>query len=217
MLVRVTVPGVKVWRALAVTLAAMLSVLGGGLLIHAGVVEWGGEPQFGNVAEWIAAVGTVAAFGALFLAVREWLAGQAERRDEEANQARLIIVEPAVEGSYSGELVVRNRSGSPVFNVFFQIGETARRMTAAKADWVTPGEMYIGIGSEGIEVLIPGAEFGPLRVDRALKPTNPKMVPVITARGDTPFPRSVVFTFTDVRGRQWKRVGGDQPVRVVES
>src|SRR5690348_11754401 len=50
--------------------------------------------QWGNAAEWLAGVGTVAGFGALFYAAREWGAAQGERRDREAEQARLVVVEP---------------------------------------------------------------------------------------------------------------------------
>lgn len=170
----------------------------------------------GNVAEWLAAVGTFAAFGALFLAAREWRASQAERRGGEANQARLIIVEPADEQPGDPHaLVIRNRSQSPVFNIFFHIGETASRMNSSKAEWVIPGEAYLGIGREGNPVLVPDGTFGPSGVSRGSKPTVPPTRPVITEHRLTPFLEDVVFSFTDVQGRSWKRVGGSQPVRFI--
>ena len=42
---------------------------------------------------WVSGVGSLAGFLALLLAVLEWRSGQVERRDREADQARLMIAE----------------------------------------------------------------------------------------------------------------------------
>lgn len=215
-----TVRGVKAWlqrhaARLLVALAVLIVVLAVVVVAQALMLRADGwTVPLGNVAEWIGGFGSMAAFGAVLFAALEWRAGQAERRDEEANQARLIIVEPASEHSRIPQtLVIRNRSQSPVFNVFFHIGETARRMNSSKADWVIPGEAYWGLGTEGDPVLVPDGRFGPLSVSRGSEPTTPPTPPVITEHGLTPFPDDVVFTFTDVQGRSWKRVGAGQPTR----
>lgn len=83
--------------------------------------------EWGNAAEWSASVfgglAAVAGFGALFYAAREWSAGQAERRDNDADQARLIMVEPADQGINAqpvwqfpadDDVVIHNRSDAPV-------------------------------------------------------------------------------------------------------
>ena len=114
-------------------------------------------PEWGNVPEWVAGIGSLAAFGALYIAAREWRsaggtpgfggrpasrcqgaeaanaerkalteAREAERRDHEHSQARLLIVEPMPfeDPTWGGvdpppasqrRVVVRNYSGSPVF------------------------------------------------------------------------------------------------------
>ena len=94
----------------------------------------------GTLPEWVAAVGTgiaafgvLAAFGTLRIGRREWEMAQAERRDQLANQARLIVVEavPPAEMVPPANLVtprpdglpeyryvvIRNHSQQPVFNV----------------------------------------------------------------------------------------------------
>jgi hypothetical protein len=92
------------------------------------VPEWGSAAFTG-----IAAIGVVAAFGSLRIVRREWESEQGERRDQLANQARLIVVEevppaemvpPANEAPRRPDgkpeyryVVIRNHSKEPVFNV----------------------------------------------------------------------------------------------------
>ncbi|MFZ3328794.1 MAG: hypothetical protein WA231_24265, partial [Methylocella sp.] len=79
--------------------------------------------ELGNLAEWLAGAGALAAFGALFYASREWRQAQIERRDQQAGQARLIFAEPVDPSLYTPPPVykwpvtVSNRSPSPIFNV----------------------------------------------------------------------------------------------------
>jgi len=99
---------------------------------------------WGTVPEGAAAFGSVAAFGALWVAAQEWRSGQrerravdqerrdlaaareAERRDHVMSQARLIIVEPVALAPqpFGSEarpidryMIIRNHSSEPVFNL----------------------------------------------------------------------------------------------------
>lgn len=73
--------------------------------------------QWGNTADGLRP-GATAAFGALFYAALEWRAAQAERRDREADQARLIVAEHPNPDDFDDErVVVRNHSDAPVFDV----------------------------------------------------------------------------------------------------
>ena len=142
----------------------------------------------GNVAEWVAGVGAVAAFvaafGALLYTAREWQAAQAERRGREADQARLIVAEPAepAELEPSGlpsdepHVVVRNHSEAPVFNV------------VAKKE-PRPGYTVTH------HVLKPGAYTSPVRVLAWTQIEDFRI------------------TFTDARGRPWERMGSGPPHR----
>ncbi len=64
----------------------------------------GWRMAMGSFPEYLAALGSLATFGVLWLAVYEWRRGQRERRDNEMGQARLIVVEhePHVDKSFGG-------------------------------------------------------------------------------------------------------------------
>lgn len=86
------------WRKHAPTLAlvfAPLTVVGGGVAVVQGrmLTAQGWTVPLGNMAEWVSGVGSLAGFLALLIAVSEWRSGQVERRDREADQARLMIAE----------------------------------------------------------------------------------------------------------------------------
>jgi hypothetical protein len=119
------------WKRNAGGLAVVLAFLAVALLVvvvaQAGMLhdqDW--IFAMGTVPGWysaffagIAAVGMVAAFANLRIVRKGWESQQAERRDQLANQARLIIVEPAAApeqrpGKY---VLVRNHSDKPVLNL----------------------------------------------------------------------------------------------------
>jgi hypothetical protein len=79
-----------VFAVVALTLLVVVVVQALMLRSRGWTVQW----QWGNVAEWVAGVGTLAAFGALFYAAREWGIAHAERRDriqaDRRRQAELI-------------------------------------------------------------------------------------------------------------------------------
>ncbi|MCG7583683.1 hypothetical protein [Mycolicibacterium sp. OfavD-34-C] len=86
------------WRALAVTLAAMVLVLGGGFAIQAGMLHADWRPDLGNVPEWIAALGTVGAIAAAFVAalayrhsVRTRTEDEVQRREAERRQQAELL------------------------------------------------------------------------------------------------------------------------------
>jgi polyferredoxin len=80
-----------VWIILLAVLVMILAAL---VVVQAWMLLSNGwTVPIGSVADWLQAVATVAAFGALlFYASREWGRGQLERRDREADQARLIVM-----------------------------------------------------------------------------------------------------------------------------
>jgi hypothetical protein len=163
--------------------------------------------QWGNAAEWAAAVGTTATFGALFYAALEWRAAQAERRDREADQARLIVTEHPDPDNFRDEsVVVRNHSDAPVFDV--QLYTHPRYLTTEVLsggverflEEADPAEAYA-------PVLRPGAATTP-----PLEVTSPNYVD--GPDGDRHYAHPFGFTavaFTDSRNRRWWRFGINQP------
>jgi hypothetical protein len=112
-------------------LAVVFAVLNLVLLVVVAFQAWmlhseGWRPALGSFPEYLAALGSFATFGVLWFAAREWRRGESERRDSEAGQARLIVVDhvPHVDRSYGGQnppppgrrnVVIHNRSTEPVF------------------------------------------------------------------------------------------------------
>lgn len=80
------------------------------------------DVQFGNVAEWVAALGTVAAFLATFWLLRhEVRARHADESERRWQQARLVTTSHgstttwgAPEGGMSAEFEVHNDSAEPI-------------------------------------------------------------------------------------------------------
>lgn len=146
---------------------------------------------WGNAPEWLSAIATIAAFGALLFAALTWRAGQAERRSRDADQARLIVVEPedpdipATPGYKvpilkERDFVVRNRSRAPIYDVIVQsMNDSIVNNLAMES------------------VLQPGEATKPITV------SSPKPSPLLH--------RSVRFVFLDSHGRGWSRLGTAQP------
>jgi hypothetical protein len=202
---------VKAWlQRHAVGLMASLTILVASLtiivIVQATMLRsTGWTVPIGNVAEWVAAVSTLAAFGTLTYAGREWKSKvedrnslehdrqaadkerqalarerEDERRDRESEQARLIVPEIVEDQGYNEyEVVVRNRSTSDVMNV------------QAYAYW--------GGGRCSRLILAPGEATEQFHV-----------------RKSAPDNSFVTLSFTDSHGRQWKREGMSPPVRMIE-
>ena len=147
------------WRKHAPTVAAVATPLA----VVAGVVAvvqarmltaQGWTVPLGNVAEWVSGVlsglGSVAAFGALYVAISEWRTGQVERRDREAGQARLMIAELVTDRALYAEwgvtddllrAVVRNHSDAPVFNAI--VKKEPNPMAYVTAPVLKPGATHV--------------------------------------------------------------------------
>jgi hypothetical protein len=223
-----------VFAVLTLVLAVVVAVQA--LTLHA----QGSRLVMGTLPEWVsavatggAAIGVLAAFGTLQIGRREWESEQAERRDQLANQARLIIVEavpraemvpPANQAPVRPDgkpeyryVVIRNRSQEPVFNV--RIPDGSHLETKAKMPWITSVAEVRAQHEDG-------SFYSPTLhiVHRHV----PELVPVL-APGHATFqlhletvPRDeqpaeyVFFTFTDARGARWQRLGSEQPKRLLE-
>lgn len=168
---------------IVVAVSALIVVIGiQSAMLHA----QGWRLELGSLADWVQAVGTLAAFGALLYAAREWRASQAERRDARADQARLIVMGPADSSELDSSgvptdaphVVVRNHSASPVFEL------VVRRVAVQSIATVTH------------PVVRPGTH------------TSPVSVQAWTDMG------GLTFTFTDARGCRWRRTGSGQPEQI---
>jgi len=209
------------WKATCAVLAMLSLVLAVLALVQWGELRRAGmPPDWGDVPAWVSAFGSLAAFGALFIAALEWRSGQADRRrldeerralaaareseqqDHEMSQARLIIAEPVNNSLdvYGGptrpdtanaNVVVVNHSTAPVFNLHF-------------------------VKDEGVVVLQRFAGGSQVPLDYPVFTAGQRTQPLMVANGsDTPTVESVEFTFTDARGLQWRRRGSALPTRVI--
>lgn len=184
---------------------AVLSLMLGVLAL----VQWrelryrGIPPDWGNVPEWVAAFGTLAAFGALAVTASQWLGAM-------ANQARLIIVEPARQAdgtqkfwdfAADDDIVIQNHSDAPVFNLVIDSldYESTDRLVWENFRAAEPRR------TAGHAVFRPGERTGHLtvvgKIEGGTEASNPEL-------------KYLVFTFTDANGRRWRRTGTGQPVRV---
>ena len=110
---------------LAVVFAVVALVLGVVVIAQALMLYWRGwRFALGTIPEWLAGAGSIAVFATLWVTVSEWRHARRERRDQLANQARGIIVEPWVPPSSMPRqepngryVVIRNHSTQPVLNL----------------------------------------------------------------------------------------------------
>lgn len=222
------------WRALAITLGAMVLVLSGGFGIQASMLHTNWRIDLGTLPDWLAGLGTIAAFITLIFVARQWKASEtdrqaleterravdterralaaareAERHDFEASQARLIIVEqePHVDHSWGG-------SNPP----------PPSRRNARIVNRSSAPVFHLRIEQEPREFAAEVTVLEILRQGRGA-PDGPVFSPgesterllVAGNSGDTPSTEYVAFIFTDARGVQWRRVGSGQPVRLLDA
>ena len=209
--------------AFATTALAVLALVQWGELRRQGM-----PPDWGDVPAWVAAFGSLATFGALSIAALEWrsrqadrrlldadrraadrersalaAAREAERRDHEMSQARLIVAQPIDNSlaTWSGptrpdmnnaKITVVNFSSEPVFNLQF---------VKDKDDELQVLQHFNGAGQEPTNY----------PVFAAAEKTAPLTV---IGRGGVPSVECVEFTFTDARGLQWLRRGSGLPTRI---
>jgi hypothetical protein len=194
---------------------------------------WHWRFELGNLAEWAAALATLGGLGALLYLRREWRSSQAERRaleserqkadkerrdlaaareaerrDHELSQARLIIVEhtPFESRSWGGDdppnsahrdAVIRNYSDAPIFHLHIH-----EHLTANDDVYVFEQFAHQTSRPEDRAVLKPDETTGVLTINGN--------------QGKVPSTEFVEFTFTDSRGARWRRVGSSQPVQLID-
>lgn len=158
--------------------------------------------EWGNTAEWVAGVGTFAAFGVLLVAALQWRSDQADRRDHEADQARLIIIEPVKPRNAppnESHVVVRNHSSAPVFDLTVSSDKYVGGAVELIPVEIKP--LKPARDSPHQSVLPPGKETGVFRV-----------IGVWPGFGSIDF---VTVSFTDANNRRWERQGISEPKRVL--
>lgn len=175
------------------------------LLRSATVVESLSAPAWGTVPDWVGATATALTLLGFSVALireiqqrrRDELRVADERRDNEANQARLVFTAAPHDGSPTQvRFKIRNVSTGPVFGVGVELlrGDAVVTARVAKAsdrhhrppEEISPGEekeMWLTL-QDGEPPMAGGEEFW-LRL-----------------------------TFTDTEGRRWRRVENGQPERV---
>lgn len=188
--------------------------------------------DWGSVPEWVAAFGTVAAFGALLIASRQWRDGQSERKlleadrraadkerrelaarraamaiDDEMSQARLIVVEPL-----PNEQRIKAHPAEPDLKV--------RQMHVRN---------YSGAPVFDLKVSQHPLDHPDITVYGSItdSPDLPSDLPVLRAKEATatltvagirdtvPTVENVAVRFTDARGLRWQRIGPGQPKRLL--
>jgi len=144
------------------------------------------SPDWGTVPDWLAAVGTLAAFAvALRLLGKELAARREQEEDRRRAQARLVNAWLGVKTRESdGEeysAVVKNDSDEPIYQVFTTAGPAVGRFASDPE----AGRGQAEVVDHDWIMLLPGdAREGPL--------PGPLL--------------SISLSFTDSQGRRWKRL-----------
>lgn len=217
----------------ATTTALLVVVVGyQALMLHDRGWRW----DLGTVPAWLSGIGAFATFGALWVATQQWKLGQADRRladeerralaaaregenhDQHIRQARLVIVEQfdlllgVGRPNPNRHVVIRNHSNDPVFNLHID-------PTSPKNRYILMEELTSAPDSSGIL-----ADHD--RHYRHSAPDIPVLSPglatyVIYPSGgiprDEPATEYVGFSYTDVRGARWHRLGSEQPVQILDT
>ena len=195
----------------------------------------------GSMADWVAAIATVAAFGAAILAAR-YAAGafrlESDRegqllRAQQTAQAALVAVWPdrfvtswlpehdgvdTADGIAGAVAMLRNASDVPVTNVHVDF-----RVLLADAEGLAEANSTY-LGGEDLAVLPPSTEPREIKWFLGLDPVMIPEVPMLDDGGDGPpsgtydSSRLVVdITFRDAAGVLWHRDSGGQLAEVTES
>ncbi|WP_406693307.1 hypothetical protein REH65_33225 (plasmid) [Saccharopolyspora sp. ID03-671] len=187
----------------------------GAVAFLAGVIVWGvlsGENDgwYSAWGQWVGGVGSIAAAAtALWIAQRDWKRADAERRrreaeerDRETAQARSIIVEVRALSDSGQEIVVTNYSDNVITDLLVHGAD-------GPEDW----QLSVGALTDHphpVGVLGPGA-------DSAISAMEHRSVdkPIFLQRMILVDQYRPKITFTDAAGLRWRRVGNDQPIRIL--
>ncbi|WP_432845997.1 hypothetical protein ACQPXB_35990 [Amycolatopsis sp. CA-161197] len=177
-----------------------------GQVAHAATV-WGIDADvFAGWGQWAGAIASVlAVLVALGLAARETRLRDRERRDEERAQARTVTAVLAERSHYitwAGKVasvprqtvVLSNHGRDAVLEV--EIEAVSPKSTAVKADLD---------GARRLAILGPGVEEN-VAVSFKKDDEGVKMDPSYV---------EIAFSFTDVRGRRWRRIRNGEPQRIL--
>jgi hypothetical protein len=152
---------------------------------------------------WFGGIATTVAVGvALWISHRDWRRADAERRDQEKAQARLVVSRVAPSASHRVE-IVNNSPTQAVLRVVPEYAVTGRDDGLRGA--VSPTEIVPR------DVLGPGETWSVpvmyLADDGSLVATND----YYWSQQDT-----ITITFTDGTGLRWKRVNNSTPERLLD-
>ncbi|UQB74701.1 hypothetical protein KI427_10305 [Rhodococcus ruber] len=161
---------------------------------------------WGSIPDWIAALGSPAAIGALLFTANDYRSRSRELRDNEADQARLIAAD--LRGT---DLGIENHSDQPIYQ--FEI-ETLEYPHAPGVRWTQSGVWDVA-GPRGEMNVISGKSSIAMEIKYS-KPDGSKYHPA-----DPPYilndeyaPYVLTIQFTDVNGRRWRRTNNQAPTRV---
>jgi hypothetical protein len=150
-------------------------------------------PDWGSVPDWLAAIGTLAAFAvALRLLAKELAARRDQEEDRRRAQARLVNAWPTMrwresDGEAEGWSVVRNDSDEPIYQVKLTVVPRDSRFAsdpeAARGQAQTIEDDWMGVL--------------PRQTREGWLPAEWKLSTWYVAMG---------LSFTDSQGRRWKRL-----------
>ncbi|MGW5362903.1 hypothetical protein [Actinopolymorpha pittospori] len=167
--------------------------------IFSTVVSWLHAAAWGSVGDWVSGVGTVlAVIVALGIARKDWRRSDAERRDAEASQARLIVTSVKHQETGAGrwtDVTVTNHSEYPL--PLLRLGSVLARPPH-------DGGTFSLRGRSPIRQVLEPHGFATWSVEVVDK--NAKKVA-------WPAEFDVFIRFTDHAGREWSRCNLDQPKR----
>ena len=200
----------------------------------------GWRVQLGSLADWVQALGTVAAFGALIFAGREWKSNERDRtaleRDRQiaeeerqtADRERQALAEQRederrdYEMSQARVVIVQP---APYEDVTFGGSDPPPAENREVVIHNHSGSPIFNIhirsnpGGGDIHVFQVYASGGDRPADREVLPPNESTAKLYVVGGavGTPSTEHIEFTFTDARGLRWLKRGSGQPVRLLES
>jgi hypothetical protein len=169
------------------------------------------QDRLGTIPDWIAALGTVAAFFvALRLLAKELAARREVEQDRRRAQARLVSAwqEPRFDTAPSGKstatfvVILKNSSEEPVYEVWLTlVPDTSTFASDPEAVWGDDGAAKEADTESSRGGMVPPGET----------------VDVLVMPGRYPTKRLVLgLSFTDSQGRRWKRLPNGTLVEVTK-
>lgn len=215
--VRQPTPALATALAFVLALAIVGVVLVAASINHA--VPWD-QLDFGNVPGWISALFSLAAIVGVGIAVLTYRQNQRDRRDDEANQARLVF--PAIRGSsHTGVIdsqraqsidvscgaAVHNSSGQPV--LFVQVASVVVHLKSDPGRSHATALTYAGdVVTREANNVVPSGK------------TSVKEVWIGRLTGqelgslEDGVRFSIAARYTDIQGREWERIDNYAPRRI---